>query len=212
MGWPVAVAMLAYAAYKGAKAAKAADDQADDVEASTLLVAKAAEDNKVGVTKDKYGKTLHSKDIISGKITDVRIQSKLASDQVTTETAGSGVAADTGSTLDVQMAVLNEGRKNEANLLAQMSIEKARNAWEAKEERASIDRNAQMEIARLRANASDIRRQGRNAKSEAYTSGVVNALATYYASKKPDKPDTTMADKATSETYMPRNKRIYGAQ
>ena len=72
---------------------------------------------------------------------------------------------------------------------------------EAKEERASIDRNAQMEIARLRDNASDIRRQGRNAKSEAYTSGVVNALATYYASKKPDEPDTTIADKATSGKY-----------
>ena len=79
MAWPVVVAMLAYSAYKGAKAAEAADDQADDVEASTLLVAKAAEENKAAATKESYGKTLHSKDIISGKISDVRIQSKLSS-------------------------------------------------------------------------------------------------------------------------------------
>tara|TARA_Y100000310_G_scaffold339868_1_gene433913 strand:- start:1615 stop:2256 length:642 start_codon:yes stop_codon:yes gene_type:complete len=211
MAWPVVVAMLAYSAYKGAKAAEAADDQADKVEASTLLVAKAAEENKAAATKESYGKTLHSKDIISGKISDVRIQSKLSSDEVAAKTAGmGGVLTDTGSTLDVQMAVLNEGRKNEANLLAQMSIQKARNAWEAKEERASIERNSQMEIARLRDNASDIRRQGRDAKKQAYVGGIMNAISSYYGSKKPDKPDTSIADKATSTDPYREGRNPYG--
>jgi len=199
MGWPVAVAMLAYSAYKGAKAAEAGDRIGDDIEATTLLVAKAAKENKIAATKESYAKTLQSKDIISGEITNIRTQSKLASDQVTTETAGSGVASDTGSTLDVQMAVLNEGRKNEANLLAQMSIQKARNAWEALQERKSIERNANMEIARLRARASEARQQGRDAKKEAYVGGIMNAISSYYSHKKPDKPDTSIADKATSK-------------
>ena len=201
--WVVPAMLLAYGAWKGAKAARAGDDQADKIEASTLLVAKAAEANKAAVTKESYAETLQAKGIISGLITDQRINTKLASDQVLAETGGSGVAADTGSTLDVQMAILNEGRKNEANLLAEMSIQKARNSWEAQEERKSIERHAQMEITRIRTRASEVRQQGRDAKAEAYAGGVMDSITSYaqgggFKKDKPTTPTTPTAVKATT--------------
>ena len=201
--WVVPAMLLAYGAWKGAKAARAGDDQADKIEASTLLVAKVAEENKREVTQESYAETLQGKGIISGLITDERIKSQLLSKEVLAETGGSGVAADTGSTLDVQMAILNEGRKNEANLLAQMSIQKARNSWEAQEERKSIERHSQMEITRIRARASEVRQQGKDAKAEAYAGGVMDAITSYaqgggFKKDKPTTPTTPTADKATT--------------
>ena len=202
--WVVPAMLLAYGAWKGAKAARAGDDQADKIEASTLLVAKVAEENKREVTQESYAETLQGKGIISGLITDERIKSQLLSKEVLAETGGSGVAADTGSTLDVQMAILNEGRKNEANLLAEMSIQKARNSWEAQEERKSIERHSQMEITRIRARASEVRQQGRDAKAEAYVGSVMDAITSYaqgggFTKKKPKEgwTGTPTADKAT---------------
>jgi len=185
--WAIAAAAAAkaiYGAYAGAEAAKAGDRQADAVEAlipSTLLVSKA---KKKAVTQTSYAKTLFSKDIVAGEIGNIRIERELASKKVLAETAGSGVLADTGSTLDVQMSVLNEGRKNEANLLAQMSMEKTKNAWEALQERRSIDRHTQLEIEKIRARAQELREQGKDAKRQAYASailGVGTSFAQYKA-------------------------------
>jgi len=175
---------MAVWAIAAAAAAKAGDRQADAVEAlipSTLLVSKA---KKKAVTQTSYAKTLFSKDIVAGEIGNIRIERELASKKVLAETAGSGVLADTGSTLDVQMSVLNEGRKNEANLLAQMSMEKTKNAWEALQERRSIDRHTQLEIEKIRARAQELREQGKDAKRQAYASailGVGTSFAQYKA-------------------------------
>ena len=174
-----AAAKAMYGMYAGAEAAKAGDRQADAIEdliPSTLLAAKL---DKKNVTQTSYAKTLNVKDIVSGQITDTRIEGKIASDNVTTETAGSGVAADTGSTLDVQMSILNQARQTEQGLLAQMSIEKTKNAWEADQERKSIDRHTALEIQKMRARAKEIREQGKDAKRQAYVSAMLGAGSDY---------------------------------
>ena len=170
-----AAAKAMYGMYAGAEAAKAGDKQADALEGtipSTLLAAKA---DKKNVTQTSYAKTLRSKDIVSGQITDTRIEGKVLSNQVVAETGGSGVAADTGSTLDVQMSILNQSRKNEQELLAQMSIEKTKNAWEADQERQSIDRHTALEVEKIRLRAQQIRDQGKEAKRQYYAQGLLGA-------------------------------------
>ena len=179
---PVTIALLAMAAakgiagaYAGTKAAEAGDKQADALLGtipSTLLAAKA---DKKNVTQTSYAKTLRSKDIVSGQITDTRIEGKVLSNQVVAETGGSGGTADTGSTLDVQMSILNQSRKNEQELLAQMSIEKTKNAWEADQERQSIDRHTALEVEKIRLRAQQIRDQGKEAKRQYYAQGLLGA-------------------------------------
>lgn len=193
--WAVGT-MVVLKAYEGYQARQGADRDADAIEdtiPSTILAAKA---NKKIATQKEYSETLSSKDIIAGEIGKVRTDSKLASDQVLTETGGSGVLADTGSTLDVQMAVLNEGRKNEAGLLAQMSIEKARNSWEALQERRAIDRHLEQQLAQIRANAKSVRQGGRDAQSQALTQGVIAGIGKY-GEKGGFSKRTPIADKAT---------------
>jgi len=174
-----AAAKAIYGMYAGAEAAKAGDRQADAIEAQIPSTLKASILDKKNVTQTSYAKTLNVKDIVSGQITDTRIEGKEKSDQVTTETAGSGVAADTGSTLDVQMSILNQARQTEQGLLAQMSIEKTKNAWEADQERKSIDRHTKLEIQKMRARAKEIREQGKDAKRQAYVGAILGAGSDY---------------------------------
>ena len=179
--WQIAVAKVLMSMYQGQESAKRGDRDADAIEdliPSTLLTAKA---NKAAVTKEKYADTLSSKDIISGEITDTRIQAKVESDKIVAETGGSGVLADTGGTLDTQMALINQSRKQEDMLMTQMSMLKAKNSWEATEERKSIDRYAKMEVQRLTARAKSVRQGGKDAKSRAYLLGGMSAAESYFS-------------------------------
>ena len=174
-----AAAKAMYGMYAGAEAAKAGDRQADAIEALIPSTLKKSLLDKKSVTQTSYAKTLHGRDIVSGQITDTRIEGKILSDQVVAETGGSGVAADTGSTLDVQMSILNQARKTEQGLLAQMSIEKTKNAWEALEERKSIDRHTALEVEKIRARAKEVREQGKDAKRQMYAQAILGAGADY---------------------------------
>jgi len=203
MSWWAVGAIVVSKAYEGYQARQAGDRDADAIEdtiPSTILAAKL---KKKVATQNEYSETLSSKDIISGEISKIRIDSKLASDQVLTETGGSGVLADTGSTLDVQMAVLNEGRKNESGLLAQMSIEKARNAWEALQERKAIDRHLEQQLAEIRARAKTVRQGGKDAYSQALTQGVISGVGKY-GEKGGFKSTSPIADKATKPKIGPQ--------
>ena len=198
MSWWAVGTIVAAKVYEGYEARKQGDRDADAIEdtiPSTILAAKA---KKKAATQNEYAETLSSKDIISGEINKIRIGSKLASDQVVTETGGSGVLADTGSTLDVQMAVLNEGRKNEAGLLAQMSIEKTRNSWEALQERKAIDRHLEQQLAQIRSSAKSVRQGGRDAYKQSLAKAALSGIGRYgeKGGFKYER-DTTIADKAT---------------
>lgn len=196
MSWWVAGTIVLGKAYEGYEAAKAGDKSADAIEdliPSTLLASRA---DKIASYNTSMSKTLHTKDVISGEISNTRIQSKIGADKVLAETSGSGVLADTGSTLDTQMAVLNEGRRNESRLMAQMSIERARNAWESQKEREAIDRHTGLEVARLRAKAKATRDAGKQAKSQAFLGGILGGIASYGRNYKssPETEETEVED------------------
>ena len=175
MAWQAAVAKVLLSAYGGEQIARSADKSADAVidQISTLLDAKNK--NKNLVTQEEYAETLGTKDIISGEIASLRRNAKTASDEVLTETGGSGVLADTGSTLDGQMAVLNAARKQEDGLKTTQSMDKAKNAWEADEKRKSIERNFQIEKARIEYEAQRIRQGGKNARRQMLLAGGMSA-------------------------------------
>ena len=179
MAWQMAVAYALAGAYQGAQASKRGDEDADAIDDIIQSTLATSLENKATATKDSYADTLNSKDIISGEISNTLLQAKVVSDEIITETGGSGVLADTGGTLDVQMAVLNQARQTEDNLLTQMSMTKAKNAYEAEAKRKSIDRNTQMEVQRLQAQSRSVRQGGRDAKLQAYFGGSMNAGASY---------------------------------
>ena len=176
----MAVAYALAGAYQGAEAAKRGDQDADAIDDIIQSTLATSLENKSTVTKDSYADTLNTKDIISGEISNTLLQAKVVKDEIITETGGSGVLADTGGTLDVQMAVLNQARQAEDNLLTQMSMAKAKNAYEADAKRKSIDRNTEMEIQRLQAQSKSVRQGGRDAKLQAYFGGSINAGASSF--------------------------------
>ena len=60
-----------------------------------------------------------------------------------------------------------------------MSIEKTKNAWEADQERESIDRHTALEVERIRLRAQQIRDQGKQAKQQLYAGAILGASSDY---------------------------------
>ena len=178
MAWQAAVAQALLSIYGGDQLAQGADKDADALLDQISILDQAKNKNKNLATQEEYAETLGTKDIISGEIATLRRNAKTATDEVLTETGGSGGLADTGSTLDGQMAVLNAARKQEDGLKTTQSMDKAKNAWEADEKRKSIERNFQIEKARIEYEAQRIRQGGKNARRQMLLAGGMNAATT----------------------------------
>ena len=176
MAWQAAVAQALLSIYGGHQLAQGADKDADALLDQISILDQAKNKNKNLATQEEYAETLGTKDIISGEIANLRRNAKTATDEIVTETGGSGVLADTGGTLDVQMATLNAARKQENNLLTTQSMDKAKNAWEADQKRQSIERNFLMEKERLVAEAQRIRQSGKDQRKQMLFSGGLGAI------------------------------------
>ena len=175
MAWQAAVAQAVLSIYCGDQIAQGADKDADALLDQISILDQAKNKNKNLATQEEYAETLGTKDIISGEIATLRRNAKTATDEVVTETGGSGVLADTGGTLDVQMNMLNGARMQEDGLKTAQSMDKAKNAWEADEKRKSIERNFQIEKARIEYEAQRIRQGGKDARRQMLLSGGINA-------------------------------------
>ena len=175
MAWQAAVAQALLSIYGGDQIAQGADKDADALLDQISILDQAKNKNKNLATQEEYAETLGTKDIISGEIATLRRNAKTATDEVVTETGGSGVLADTGGTLDVQMNMLNGARMQEDGLKTAQSMDKAKNAWEADEKRKSIERNLQIEKARIEYQAQRIRQGGKDARRQMLLSGGINA-------------------------------------
>ena len=73
------------------------------------------------------------------------------------------------------MNMLNGARMQEDGLKTAQSMDKAKNAWEADEKRKSIERNFQIEKARIEYEAQRIRQGGKDARRQMLLSGGINA-------------------------------------
>ncbi len=175
MAWQFAVAKILAGAYQGAEAAKAGDrdaDAIDDIIKSTLAT---SIENKNTVTKDSYAEILNTKDTVSGEISNALLQGRLQAEDIISDTGGSGVLADTGGTLDMQMSALNQSRQQEDALLTLEAMEKDKIRYERDAKKKSIERNTQMEIQRLQAQQQATRQAGKDAKQQAYFGAFLSA-------------------------------------
>tara|TARA_R100000781_G_scaffold303_2_gene401 strand:+ start:17418 stop:18467 length:1050 start_codon:yes stop_codon:yes gene_type:complete len=182
MSWWFVGSTVALKGREGILAAKKGDRIGDKLDAQAAKVEQQAKEDVRGLKKSSYSNYLGMKSQSGDAIENIRIDGALNRESAKAETGGSGVVSGEGTAVDVQMALVNNARLDEANVRAVMDINIERNKYETNLESERITREAKAQAEAIRDGASDARQAGRDAKLEAGISAVTSVVTAGFGS------------------------------